>query len=105
MTEAGTLDLEDHQMNLVLPLTESESAKLLAKAQAEGTTPESIVRRAIEPIIDPEAGGSLEAPPHQPEPTTSLFGILSKYGPAPTDAEIDENRREMFGGFGRDDIL
>jgi hypothetical protein len=27
-------------------------------------------------------------------------GMLAKYGPAPSAEEIDENRRDMFRGFG-----
>jgi hypothetical protein len=30
----------------------------------------------------------------------SSYGILAKYGPAPTAEEIDENRKEMFRNFG-----
>jgi len=37
----------------------------------------------------------------QPDkPFNSGYGMLAKYGPAPSAEEIDENRREMFGGFG-----
>jgi hypothetical protein len=28
--------------------------------------------------------------------------LLAKYGPAPSAEEIDENRRDMFGGFAED---
>ena len=42
-------------MNLILPLTAAEGAKLAAKAEAEGTTPESLVRQAIQPILDSQA--------------------------------------------------
>src|SRR5208283_3133442 len=38
-------------MNLTLPLTPAEEAKLLAKAREAGTTPEQVVRQAIEPIL------------------------------------------------------
>ena len=38
-------------MNITLPLTPAEEAKLLAKARAEGITPEALVRHAIEPVI------------------------------------------------------
>ena len=39
-------------MNLTLPLTPAEEAKLLAKARDQGITPEVLVRHALEPIID-----------------------------------------------------
>jgi hypothetical protein len=41
-----------------------------------------------------------EAEPTQP--FKSGYGILAKYGPAPSAEEIDENRREMFSGFAKD---
>jgi hypothetical protein len=34
----------------------------------------------------------------------SLYGLLADLGPGPTDAEIDEARREMWGTFPREDI-
>jgi hypothetical protein len=43
-------------MNLTLPLTPSEEARLIDQARARGTTPEHLVRQAIEPlvVIEPE---------------------------------------------------
>jgi len=38
-------------MNLTLLLTAAEEAKLLAQAQAQGVTPEVLVRRVLEPLI------------------------------------------------------
>ncbi len=38
-------------MNLTLSLTPAEEAKLLAKARVEGTTPERLVRQAIDPLL------------------------------------------------------
>ena len=34
------------------------------------------------------------------KPRKSAYGLLAKYGPGPTEEEIDENRREMLSGFG-----
>ena len=34
------------------------------------------------------------------KPKKSAYGLLAQYGPSPTEEEIDENRREMFSGFG-----
>ena len=65
-----------------------------------GTTPEQVVRRAIEPIL---ASGSEQAAPSE-EPRKSLLGSWAQYGPGPSEQEIDENRAEMFSTFGRDDI-
>ena len=38
-------------MILVLPLTDEAAAKIQAKARAEGTTLEQVVRKAITPIL------------------------------------------------------
>jgi hypothetical protein len=36
------------------------------------------------------------------KPLKTGRGMLATYGPAPTAAEIDENRREMFRNFAQD---
>jgi hypothetical protein len=87
-------------MNLILALTPAEEAKLLAKARADGTTPEQIVRQAIEPILlsvpeDVSPGESREK---------SLLGLWAQYGSGPSEEEIDQNRAEMFSSFGCGDI-
>jgi hypothetical protein len=38
----------------------------------------------------------------QLKPKKSGYGLLTKYGPGPSEEEIDENRREMFRGFAQD---
>ena len=49
----------------------------------------------------PDAGETSEQIAAQPlKPKKSAYGLLAKYGPGPTEEEIDENRREMFSGFG-----
>jgi hypothetical protein len=43
--------------------------------------------------------------PEQAQPAKPFitgYGMLAKYGQAPSAEEIDENRREMFRGFGED---
>ncbi|HYA15825.1 MAG TPA: hypothetical protein VEF06_00095 [Bryobacteraceae bacterium] len=40
------------------------------------------------------------APAQPRKPKKSAYGLLAQYGPGPTAEEIDENRREMFSGFG-----
>jgi len=34
------------------------------------------------------------------KPLKSAYGLLAAYGPPPSAEEIDENRRDMFHGFG-----
>jgi len=87
-------------MNLTLPLTPAEEAKLLAKARADGTTPEQVVRMAVEPIL----AAVPETVPPATAPKPSPWGIWSQYGRGPSEEDIDQNRAEMFSTFGRDDI-
>jgi hypothetical protein len=62
-------------------------------AQAKGTSTDALVREAITKILEAD----------QPrKPKKSAYGLLAKYGPGPTEAEIDENCREMFRGFAKD---
>ena len=86
-------------MKLTLPMTPAEEAKLLAKAREAGTTPEQVVRQAIEPIL-------ASSPEHVPAVKTakkSLLGFWSQYGPGLSEEEIDQNRAGMFSTFDRDD--
>ena len=81
-------------MNVTIDLSEQTAAALEAQARAAHMPPErylsEIVARALH-------GGQ---PAEQPlKPKKSACGLLAKYGPGPTDEEIDENRREMFSGF------
>src|ERR1700730_17874551 len=38
-------------MNVTLPMTGEEEANLMAKARVEATTPEDLIRTAIEPLV------------------------------------------------------
>jgi hypothetical protein len=49
----------------------------------------------LEEAVKPLEGQELK-------PKKSAYGLLAKYGPGPTEEEIDENRREMFSGFAQD---
>lgn len=82
-------------MTITLPLQPQEEARLMAVAQAKGLSPDALVREAIDKIL-------AETPAQPVKPKKSAYGLLAKYGPGPTEAEIDENRREMFRGFGED---
>ena len=84
-------------MTIILPLQPHEEARLAAIAEARGVSSDALVREAVENI--------LQSVPEQPSaPKKSAFGLLAKYGPGPTEAEIDENRREMFANFPRADF-
>jgi len=82
-------------MNITLPLEPQEEARLLAAAQAKGLSPDAFVREALDKVL-------AESPPLPAKPKKSAYGLLGKYGPGPTEEEIDQNRREMFRGFGED---
>jgi hypothetical protein len=90
-------------MNVTIDLSEQNAAALEAQARKAHMPPESylseIVARALhssQPSVE-----TLEQIAGQPlKPKKSAYGLLAQYGPGPTEEEIDENRREMFGGFG-----
>jgi hypothetical protein len=85
-------------VTITLPLQPDEEAKLIALAQAKGLSTDALVREALDKIL----AESSENSPKQP--TRSLRGLLSKYGPAPSAEEIDQNRAEMFVNFPRSDF-
>jgi hypothetical protein len=49
----------------------------------------------LEEAVKPAQGQELK-------PKKSGYGLLAKYGPGPSEEEIDENRRETFRGFAQD---
>jgi hypothetical protein len=66
-----------------------QAAVLEAKAASEGLTLTTWLEKMA---LDIEQS-------KQPEHSASLRGILKQYGPAPTQQEIDQNRREIFADF------
>ncbi|MGA2711490.1 MAG: hypothetical protein ABSG41_00165 [Bryobacteraceae bacterium] len=79
-------------MTLTIELPDELQAALKAKAQAQGISVAGFARHVLEEAVRP-AGES-------PKPRKSAYGLLAKYGPGPSEEEIDENRREMLHGFG-----
>jgi hypothetical protein len=82
-------------MTITLPLQPQEEARLIAAARARGLSTDALVREALDKFL-------AQAPDLPLKPKKSAYGLLAKYGPGPTEEEIDENRREMFRGFGED---
>ncbi len=80
-------------MTVTIELPEEQAAVLKAKAAAQGLT--------LEDWFQKLANQGLEAEKSE-KPFKSGYGLLAKYGPAPSVEEIDENRREMFHGFAQD---
>jgi hypothetical protein len=73
----------------VIELPDNQAAALKAKAAAQGLA----LKAWLGSLADTEA---------RPKPKKSAYGLLAKYGPGPSAEEIDDNRREMFRGFGED---
>ncbi len=61
----------------------------------KGVSPDKYVRSVLEREIGIAATGKPSI-----GPLKSSYGILAKYGPAPTAEESDENRKDMFRHFG-----
>jgi hypothetical protein len=73
----------------VIEIPDEQAAALKAKAAAQGLTLKAWLGKLAE---ETSAAG-------QRKPLKTGRGMLAKYGPAPSDKEIDENRRDMFRGF------
>ena len=67
-------------------------------AQQRGISADELVREAADKILE-------SVPDQIAKPKKSAFGLLARYGPGPTEEEIDENRREMFLGFAEDLVV
>ena len=76
----------------VIEIPDAQAAALKARAAAQGLTLKAWLGKLAE-----------ELPAAEPrKPLKTGRGMLAKYGPAPSAEEIDENRRDMFHGFGED---
>jgi len=77
-----------------IELPDDQAAALTVKANAQGLTLEAWFKKLA----------AMEVPAGQQrfKPKKSAYGLLAKYGPGPSEEEIDENRREMFRGFAED---
>jgi len=81
-------------MTITLALPPQDEARLRAAARDKGLSPDAFVRAALDRVLAEQSQAS------PPKPKKSAYGLLAEYGPGPSAAEIDENRREMFRGFG-----
>jgi plasmid stability protein len=84
-------------MTLTIEIPDALEAPLKAQAQAQGVSADRYVRLLLETTLKPESE------PEPLEPFETGRGIFAKYGPAPSAEEIDENRRDMFRNFARDE--
>jgi hypothetical protein len=80
-------------MTVSIEVSDEQLAALKAKAAAQGLTVQDWLKKLADEQAEPAQPG---------QPFKSGYGMLAKYGSAPSAEEIDENRREMFRGFGKD---
>jgi hypothetical protein len=79
---------------MTLEVPERLEVALREKANARGVSPDVFALKVLEQSV----GIAQEAEPLKTFETG--FGVLAKYGPAPSAEEIDANRAEMFRNFG-----
>ena len=84
-------------MTLTIQLPENVEAALKEQANARGVSPADYVREIVERNLAPSAEKQPDLPPFK-----TGYGMLAKYGPAPSAEEIDANRAEMFRHFAED---
>jgi len=84
-------------MHLDIEIPDALGLQVKAQAQAEGVSPDRFVSRVLENTL----AADLE-PQKSTKPFERGYGMLAKYGPAPSAEEIDENRRDMFRNFAQD---
>jgi len=82
-------------MTLIVDLPDELEAALLAEAQAQGVSAGRFARRVLEQVLTAPAA-------HPGTPFETGRGMLAQYGPAPSAAEIDASRADMFHGFAED---
>jgi hypothetical protein len=73
-------------MSLTIELPDHLEAALKARALAQGVSLARFTLRVLEEAAKPAEGKELK-------PKKSGYGLLAKYGPGPSEEEIDENRR------------
>ena len=84
-------------MTLTIELPEELEAILKAEADAHGVSPANYVRDILQRELAPSLEKQISGPPLK-----TGWGLLAKYGPAPSAEEIDANRAEMFRHFAED---
>jgi hypothetical protein len=84
-------------VTVTIDLPEPVLAALEEQARAAHMPRETYLSEMVKQAVHGQSGG---VPERSIKPKKSAFGLLAKYGPGPTQDEIDANRREMFSGFG-----
>ena len=73
----------------LIEISDEQVASLKLKAAAQGLS----LNAWLVKLVEEETGG-------RAKPLRSAYGLLAEFGSAPSAEEIDENRRDMFRGFG-----
>jgi hypothetical protein len=81
-------------MHLNIEINDALAAAVKAKAEAQGVSPDRFVSCVLENTLGVPVETKAQLPPFE-----TGYGMLAKYGPAPSAEEIDENRRDMFRNF------
>jgi hypothetical protein len=80
-------------MTVSIEFSNEQLAALKTKATARGLTLQDYIQKlAAEEVASDQPG----------KPFKSGYGMLAKYGPAPSGEEFDESRRGMLRGFASD---
>ena len=79
-------------MHLHLEIPDSLADLLKARAEAQGLSPDRFVSCVLENTLRVRPSEDAPSAP----PFESGYGMLAKYGPAPSAEEIEDNRRDMF---------
>ena len=84
-------------MNLTIEIPDDVAAALKTHAEAHGVSAAKyaslVIEKTLAPSIAPQGAG---------QPLETGRGMFAKYGPAPSEEEIDANRAEMFRNFAQD---
>ena len=80
---------------MTIEIPEELETGLAKIAEAKGIPLEDYLRSLLQQEVESQ---QVSGPPLK-----SYFGVLAKYGAAPSAEEIDENRREIFQNFASDD--
>jgi hypothetical protein len=76
---------------MTIEIPEKLEMALKMKANALGTSTAIYVREVLERELEPLLETKAPVVPFK-----NSYGMLAKYGPAPTAEEIDENRKQML---------
>jgi len=78
---------------MTVEIPEQLESAVKQQANARGLSPDTYIREVLQRELEASHGANPPVIPFK-----DSFGILAKYGPAPSAEEIDENRADMLRG-------